>query len=362
MKIKKGSVLVYRLFDVAEEINIPKVESILRDNRGPDRFQVPKFIDRAIVMKRPPVSFGLGTEVLQVKGRELKLDVAVKVRDFGTISLIYQMTIEPGSSWSELINLAVDLEEGSEIDLLAKQQVREIMSAISDAAKAPTEWQPFEDYIVYFIEEFEGLGNVKDLLSKADVASLLTAENKVSLSDTTRKAVTENVFQYGENDLALIEWNSALVVEPGGSRDIPDILEFALTHLLEMRYYDDHLDVRLNALYDDIEKRRSSIWRSHFDQSYKEASTRYIELSELIERVENSLKVVGDFYLATVYRAATRRFRLSDWQQTTTRKMDLLAQMTTLLQGEINSRRSFLLEVLVVLLITYEVAITMWRG
>jgi hypothetical protein len=361
MQIKKGKVLIYRLFDVAEEINVTKVTSLLRDSRGPDRFQVPTYIDRAIVMKQPPISFGLGREVIKVKNREIKLDVTVKVRDFGTVSLIYEITLEPGTSWTELLNLAVDLEEGQEIDQLAKQQVKEVMIAIGAACKKPTQWSAFEDYIIYFFEELEGLPSVKHLLETVDVAALLTSENKVTLSAASRKSATENYYQYGENDLTLIEWNSALVVEPGGGREVLDILEFALTHLMEMRYYDDLLDIRLNSLYEDIEKRRNSIWSSNFSSTRNEASTRFIEFSELIERVENSLKVVGDFYLATLYRAATKRFRLSDWQQSTTRKMDLLAQVTTLLQGEINSRRSLWLEVIVILLIAYEVGISIFR-
>lgn len=199
-------------------------------------------------------------------------------------------------------------------------------------------------------------------MHKADVAALLSSENKVRLSESTRHSLTEKVYQYGEKDLVLIEWNSALVVEPDGGREVPDIIEFALTHLLEMRYYDDLLDVRLNSLYDAIEKRRDSIWHGNFDRTHKEASSRYIEFSEFIERVENSLKVVGDFYLANLYRAATKRFRLLDWQQSTTRKMNLLAQVSSLLQGEVNTRRSFLLEIAILLLIAYEVGMAIFKN
>jgi len=362
VQIKKGSILIYRLFDVAEEINVSKVEAILRDNRGPDRFNVPRYIDRGIVMKSAPVSFGMGTEVIHLKDRTLSADVMVKIRDFGVLSLIYQIKLEPKTDWQELVKIASDLEEGSEVDTIATQQAKEITKAIHEALKKPTNWPTFEDYIVYFIEEFENGLSAKDLLKNADVSALLMSEDKVKLSDDTKKSVTENIYQYGENDLTLIEWNSALVVEPNGGREVPDILEFAVTHLMEMRYYDDLLDTKLNELYDDIEKRRSSIWKSNFDRTYKDASARYIEFSEFIERVENSLKVVGDFYLATLYRAATRRFRLSDWQQNITRKMNLLAQVSNLLQGEVNNRRSFLMEMIIILLIAYEVGMAIFRN
>jgi hypothetical protein len=355
VRIKKGSVLIYRIFDVAEEIRMPQIEAILRDSRGPDRFRVPKFIDRAIVMRNPPVTFGLPEQILKIKGREIKAEVIIKARDFGVLSLVYQINLEPGMKWDDLIKLAVDLEEGSEIDVIATATAKDITNTIKAAMKKPSVSTSFEDYIIYFIEELEGDTSAKDLLVKADVPALLLAEDKAPIAEVTRRSLTENVFQYSEKDMALIEWNCALVVEPGGGREVPDILEFAVTQLMEMRYYDDLLDVKLQDLYDNIEKKRASIWTTRYDRVYEESSTRYIEFIEFIERVENSLKVVGDFYLATIYRAANRRFRLSDWQTSITRKMNILAQVSNLLQGEMNTRKSHILEITIILLITYEI-------
>lgn len=354
-KIKKGTILVYRLFDIAEEINISQVEAILQDNRGPDRFKVPKYIDRAILLKKPPVTFGMGEEVITIQNRSFKADVVIKLRDFGVISIIYQINIVPGTSWKELIEIAQNLEEGSEIDSLALQQSREISKTIFSALKKPSEWMGFEDYIVYFFEEFESSISIDDFKTKVDFAALMLAETQVKLSSEMKESLCETIYQYGENDLAIIEWNSAIVIEPGGLRDIPDILEFSVTHLMEMRYYDDLLDIKLNNLYEDIQKKRHSVLFSRYDRLYEEASTRYIEFIEFLERVENSLKVVGDFYLAKIYRGATTQFRVKDWQDSVTRKMNILAQVSNLLQGETNVRRSHLLEIIVVLLIAYEV-------
>ncbi|MBC7420583.1 MAG: hypothetical protein H7328_07640 [Bdellovibrio sp.] len=361
VKIKKGSILIYRIFDVAEEINIPRVEAILRDNRGPDQFKVPKYIDRAIEIKNPPVTFGLGQETLVIKGVEIQAEVFVKVRQFGVLSLIYQISIAPGTTWQQLVEFASLLEEGSEIDELALQQVKEVSTSIADTMTKPSLWSSFEDYIIYFFEEFEDGIDAKNLISHADIPALLLAEDQVKLSESTRKSLKEQYYQYSENDLALIEWNSAIVVEPNGSRDVPDILEFAVTQLMEMRFYDDLLDKKLKALSEDVQQKRSSIFTGKHERVYKEATARYIEFIEFIERVENSLKVVGDFYLATLYRASTNRFRLSDWQNNVTRKMNILAQVSNLLQGEINHRRSNVLEIIVIILISYEILMAVWK-
>lgn len=358
-KVKRGSILVYRVYDVAEEINLSKVETILRDFRGKDKFKVPKFIDRALVMKRPPLAFGLGEQVLSIGELEIKAEVLAKVRDFGVISLIYQIPILPGTSWQRLVEWAAEIEEGSEIDSLAEKQLPQLLEQIAPSLIKPTHSELFEDYIIYFIEEFEDSIQMPEFIRNVDIPALLLAEHEVSLSENSRKTALENVHQYGEKDLAVVEWNAALVIEPSGGREIPDLLEFAVSHLLEMRYYDDLLDRKLETLYADIEQKRRRRWRSsRFDLVYEEASARFIEFSEFIERVENSLKVVGDFYLATIYRGATRKFRLSDWQSAVTRKMSLLGQVSNLLQGEANNRRSHLLELIIIILIGYEIVAT----
>ena len=157
------------------------------------------------------------------------------------------------------------------------------------------------------------------------------------------------------------EWNSAIVYEPSRERDIVDVLEFALAHLLEVRYYDDVLDRRLSEVYDAVRLGRERLWRNPFSSIVREANTRYIEFSELMERIDNSLKVVGDFYLATIFRAAAKRFRIPDWQQSITRKMDLLARVSGLLQGETNVRRSLFLEIAILLLFVFETFLTLLR-
>lgn len=362
-RVHKGSIMVYRVFDVAEEIALPKVESLLRGFRGQEKFKVPKYIDRALIMKEPPLAFSLGEQSLEIAGREFRAELVAKIRDFGVISLIYNIPIAAGTDWTQLVTMAAEIEEGSEIDEHVQKFMPQLVQQIEPALVKPTHSQFFEDYVVYFIEEFEDKAKIADFVKNVDIPALLMAEHEVVLSESSKRTVMENMHQYGEVDLAVIEWNAALVIEPGGGREIPDLLEFAVSHLLEMRYYDDLLDAKLKLLYDDIErKRRRPIWSSKFDQVYEDASARYIEFSEFIERSENSLKVVGDFYLATVYRSATRKFRVLDWQSSVTRKMNILGQVSSLLQGEVNNKRGHWLEIIIILLIAYEVVAAFFKN
>ena len=79
-----------------------------------------------------------------------------------------------------------------------------------------------------------------------------------------------------------------------------------------------------------------------------------LEMSEFIERVENSLKIIGDFYLARVYEAAVKQLRIPAWQASVTRKQQMLGRRLRLLKGEVDTDRSLTLEAMIVLLIVLE--------
>src|SRR5690606_36929498 len=84
-----------------------------------------------------------------------------------------------------------------------------------------------------------------------------------------------------------------------------------------------------------------------------------LEIDEFTERVENSLKIIGDFYLARVYRSAVRRFRIPSWHQSVDRKQALLGQVYDLLKGEVDIDRSILLEATIVALIVIEIVMAL---
>jgi uncharacterized Rmd1/YagE family protein len=67
------------------------------------------------------------------------------------------------------------------------------------------------------------------------------------------------------------------------------------------------------------------------------------------------VRIVGDFYLARLYQAAVRRFRLPAWQEDVLRKQRLLADVHRLLNDAADVRRAELLEVTIILLILWEI-------
>lgn len=359
VKIRRGQIMVYRVLDVAEEIDLHLLEKVLKEEQNSRRLKLTKDVRRAVIIKNAPVRLNLGERELTVGGSKFRAETFGTVWDYGVISILFQIPILDDVDWSELVKIAEVLNEDpdldSELERIAKAKVQEIEKLLPPRV-ASYRGHIVEDYVVFAFEEIEGIRAASDLIQLVDVPALLNGESKETLSPFSRTSILENVYQYSVNDLVVIDWNSAVVFDrPSALRDIVDILEFALTHLLEFRYYDDLLDSRLQELYQAIGLRRRSILQSSFTRIMRETNSRFIEFSEFIERVDNSLKVVGDFYLAGIFRGAVRRFRISDWQQSVTRKLNTLARVSGLLQGEVNAMRGHTLELIIILLIAFEI-------
>jgi hypothetical protein len=269
--------------------------------------------------------------------------------------LAYEWQIPPGTTINELRSKAINIFDEDELDNHARLKAREVGLQIKDSMGKLSEWDVNEDYLLYFIEQFDRpMTDVLEILDKEDVAKLILLEEGGELSDQITQRMYETKLQYYRNDLAILDWNSGFVVEPTGTMDIPDVVEFALNQLLEMRYYDDLLDKKLKEIYSAIELKEMSIFSGRYYEIALEAGQKYIEIAEIVENVENSLKAIGDVYHSVVYRMAASKFRFKDWQSNIDNKLDNMAEISKLLLDNINNRRSHMMELVVIFLIGIE--------
>jgi hypothetical protein len=363
IKVKKGKILVYRVFDIGSEIDLEKVEALFEDKKLKERFKLDRKHNMSLIISKSPVSVQLGAIDVKIMDIVQTCELVAKVWHFGTVSLCFQIPIFEGTTWPELIKIASWMENDTALDEIAKIKAKEFQDDIKYAIPATNnDWSMNEDFVTYFIQEFEGLkGPLSALNDEIDVAALILAESNENLSDSIKKITLENTYQYSRDDLVVVDWNSALVIEPSGSMDVPLVIEFALNQLLEMRYYDDLLDERLNKLYNNVVGRNKGIFSKQYARFAEEAGQMYLEISEIVENVENSFKVVGDFYLAQIFRASSKRFRFDDWTKSINEKLGNLAEVSKLLHSEVNESRNQMMELIVILLIGIEVIPLVWN-
>ncbi len=358
VSITRGRAIIYRMFDVAEAIDLAAVEQILLHRAGSSRLSIAG--RQAIVVRDAPVSLSLGASTLRLGATPVVAETYARLWNYGAVSLQFHVALQAGTSWGELVSLAALAEDDNDVDAAARRRLDEVRLSLAAALKLPHEPAAEEDYIIYLLEEIEG-ATAADLAQHADIPALILGEPHLRLSEQTCARILGSSFSYSDRDRVVIDWNSAVIVDPSSGRELADVLEFAVSQLMEFRYFDDILDQRLERLYDSIEERRgSSLLRRDYEHVSREASSLYLEFSDNVERVENSVKFVGDPYLATVFRAAAARLNLKEWEESVSRKLGALARTSELLQAEVNVTRSHFLEIVIIVLILYEIISAIW--
>ena len=191
------------------------------------------------------------------------------------------------------------------------------------------------------------------LLETVDLVPLLSGERQ-PLAEQARRDLLRNRFSYYPTDLAVLTWDHAFLLEPSDDRDVADVLEVANAQLLELRYYDELLDDELPRMYDRVEATRrglSYLGRRRFANLARSLYTLVAEVTETTERVDNTLKVTEDVYLARVYGAALELFRVNTWASAVQHKLAIIRDTYTALYDEAATARAEILELAIVLLI-----------
>ena len=358
-RVAEGSVHVYRLFDMGEAIDLGHAERLLAAPRSRLRLEAAQSTT-AFEIPRPPLHVALGRRALPLRTGPREGEASARLFDYGVASVLYRVPIPPGTELADLIPLAEELvaEPTPALDAAARAEADELARAIAPALENPHVWEGLESYQVFFVRRLEVPAHASEALAHAPIAELLLGETSATpLSRSERSDVLKHAFSYLEDDLAVVDWNSAFLLEPSGVGDIPDLLEFATAHLLELRYYDALLDRELGIIYREIDAGRATpnVFTRRYMKLQRRTAALLLELSEMIERLENAVKIIGDFYLARLYQGAVRRFRLPAWEESVLRKQKLLAGVNDLLNDAANTRRAELLEVTIILLILWEI-------
>ena len=125
---------------------------------------------------------------------------------------------------------------------------------------------------------------------------------------------------------------------PAGALASLEILEFANSQLLEYRYYDQLLDNELTAIYARLQQPRwYDQWiGSRYARAARQVHALVIDVNELTDRTENTLKFIGDIY-------AVRLFALvaadSGWTTGKRRSRPSSRRSTTSMVSRWSSRR-----------------------
>ncbi len=81
----------------------------------------------------------------------------------------------------------------------------------------------------------------------------------------------------------------------------------------------------------------------------------------MFEGVNNAIKLVGDQFLARVYRLASAKFHLPQWDASILRKLSTAQDIYEMIHDTRSARRMEVLELIIVILIAVEIVMP-WLG
>ena len=316
LDVTAGSILAYRLFDVAYAIDLGKAEETwARTVRtGSSRGRLANTPPKAIAFGVPPVALGLGTVALPLPEGPLQATVTARLYDFGVVSIALRVPVTDLSwaAFSQRLN-AVDRAVGlGQATVLWTELLDRVRQGVGDGLVRPTPSTLEEDYLVGVANAFSEPMTAEALVGRLDLVPLLSGEQR-PLSEGARRDLLRHRYSYYTDDLVVLTWDRAFIYEPRGDTDVIDVLEVANAQLLEMRYYDELLDAELPRMYDLVEATRRR-WAlpgaRRFADLARRLYTMVAEVTELTEKVDNALQVTEDVYLARIYAAALELFRV----------------------------------------------------
>ncbi len=349
-----NSIWMYRIFDIADEINLRKVEETLSPAKPTSRLRLSRVRPKSIHIDNPPVTVDLGIRELYLNGSAYEGSATARIFDLGVVSIVLKIGLPENIQYEHLRDLSVYLYQTDDLEPVF-QSYLEIVKKSLDIREPALRENFVEDFTIYFFRKWNPAWNP---------APILLAE-KEPLSQQTERDTLKNSFSYGAGDLAVITWDSALVYDSEGSTDVPDLLEFATTQLLELRYYDSLLSKELDRMHDAVEMAGRRGWWTklrYYRRIMKKLMEVVIDITEITEKIQKQLTVTEDVFYARVYGSALSIFRTREWTDSIQHKVNLIQRNYSMLSDEVVNHRALLVELAIVALFILDVILSLSRA
>lgn len=366
MLLVDGSATAYRLYDVGYDISLDRAAELVgADTRG--RSRPARAEAQGLEIRRPPLDVMLGARDIVVDGTSHRATLAAHLFDFGVCSLRLTVDAPRSGTWEAFTAFGNAFDATAELARIFDGELTALLARVGPAVERGRVAPVAEEYVVFRVERLTADGDgrpASELLTDDQLVPLLLSERR-ALSPSARRELLAHRFSYYSDDLAVVTWDNALVLEPRSrDLDVEFVIEFANAQLLELRVYDAQLDAELPTLYDSIAaaRRPRLLPVRRFSGVISKLQLTIADITEIVERADNAFKVTDDVYLARIYSAALDVFRERSWRAGIDRKLGILRDTYTMLNGEAQATRAELLEGAIVVLIVVELLLALVRG
>lgn len=332
-------------------------ETIRHKRRAPEHFEYRPAPLRILLHEGTPIT---------IAGFSALPRVECVIYDFGAASVTYAFPIS--GPLDALLPLSDALYENRSLLEDSRRRVERLLTAIAPAVDRPHIADLVEDYAIFQLESLGLEGRPEPTLPPAALlapharilAQILRAEPG-GLSDQEVADALSTRIAYAPGEEVIIDWNASLIVQPD-AEDVRAVLEYANVELLELRRLDDQLDVVLDRSYAALNQRGPlRQLRGAGSRELRRIASLQMDSALLFEGVNNAVKLVGDQYLARLYRLAAQRLHLPEWDASILRKLQTAESIYVKLSDQGANRRMEILEWIIILLIAFEIVMSFVR-
>ena len=355
--IAKGTCFPMFAFEVAQAIDLDAAQRRLLSTVERQTIKYKRRAPASFEYRPAPLHVTRGSEPQEVSGLHTVPGVEVVLYDFGALSVSYAIPL--AGPLSELPSLAEELWGNERLLKDARRHVDDVLAELGPACVRPKVADLVEDYSIFHIEAFTAPSDAAMLWTThaLTVAQVLRAVPH-PLSQQEIAEATSARLSFGPNDATIIDTDAAVLFDPEGE-DVRDVIEFANTQLLEMRYLDHELDDVLERAYAGLLRRSRRPWPlPSVGPDLQSLARLELDAAILFEQVTNALKLVGDQFLARVYALASRRFHLDEWDASISRKLQTIDGIYAKMSDRASTRRMELLEWIIILLFVVSIALS----
>ncbi len=252
----KGEVVYLYAFDVANEIITSRVQEILSEKPFPFEIRMDRTLPKDMPLYKP---LAIEPHPLPARLHGAPVRLLIRVYDVGVVTVMMRAAFETGALADLMPFHNPKLENGLTLDAVALKLCAEVCDSLKDLLVGRTEFPPPpEAYTVFCLTDLGGVNDANRWLGeqRREVAGLLTETAADQLSEAQVTEVLRIQRSFENTDLAVIDWDAALVVDlTGYVDDVLYALELANLQLEEFRVMDRRLDAYLDRAYEDLERR-----------------------------------------------------------------------------------------------------------
>jgi hypothetical protein len=356
-RVENGVCYVFFAYEAAFSINLNEAERRISETTQRETIKHKRRAPRYFEYQPPPLRVTQDIAPLPLGKFRSRDNVDLVLYDFGAVSVVYSIPIQ--GPFSDLLGLSEELYDNEALLTDSRNRVENILAVIGDAAAKHAIADLVEDYVVFQIESLSPALTPRELCSRypQEIAQILRAERQPLSEQEVEDALSSRI-SFGLDDIVMVDWNASLMLDREGD-DIRAVLEFANVELLELRYLDHKLDRALDQAYEALSKRSWSLRRiaGSYSSDLKRVAELQVDSAILFEGVNNTLKLLGDQYLARVYRLVSTRFHLQEWDVSIIRKLQTLESIYEKIADQAANRRMEVLEWVIIILIAVSIGL-----